>query len=196
MELPNSAARPGATTSTTAKRHQGFLKDLSHLIQSAIALGFFYDLVAHTLNRVYAASTLAGRALTVVQVDQNHALLPTIYGEPGRIGIELCKAILEPGGGVSGDSICVVIVVCLLLAVVAYYILDWVCDKQWVQEPVQIKECWEELVWWKPWTWIWVVVCTVKEIFRWVLKIICRWRKIAIFVLVVVCIVAGVIIAA
>ena len=69
--------------------------------------------------------------------------------------------------------------------------LELICSWEWVQEPTQVEECWEEVTWYKPWSWGMAIVCTLVEVLKWVLKQICKWKKVLVIVLVITCIISG-----
>ena len=85
--------------------------------------------------------------------------------------------------GFAGD----LLLACLALGFVTYLVLVFVCAREWVQEAVDVEECWKEKDWWNPFHWVWVFVCVVKEVLRWVLKLICRWKEVLVTVAVISC---------
>ncbi|MGD8326580.1 MAG: hypothetical protein PVF65_06665 [Sphingomonadales bacterium] len=92
------------------------------------------------------------------------------------------------------DPLTEIIIFCIITGVLTYIVLKYVCSEQWVQEPVNVKKCWEEITWWNPWSWIKSIVCTVVEVLKWVLKLICGWVEALVIILVVACIVISAII--
>lgn len=158
------------------KDGRGFVSDLSRAIGALVALGTLYSLVVDVLNKVALLVTGRFRGMTAEQVS-----------DAAPVAAPLIKVILP-------DPVAEVIIACIVVGVIVYYVLKWLCQEQWVQEPVQIKECWEEVKWYNPWSWVKAIVCTVKEVLKWVLKVICGWVWVAVIALVVICIVVVLII--
>lgn len=125
------------------------------------ALGLVYNVIAHSVNSVYGVFTKGVTAL------------------PELFSLSLSPSFL-------GDYL----LACLAIGFVTYIVLVLICSSQWVQEPVEVEECWKEKDWWNPFHWIWVIVCTIKEVLKWVLKWVCKWKEVLITVAVIVCIVA------
>lgn len=86
------------------------------------------------------------------------------------------------------------IIACIVTGVLTYIVLKWVCESQWVQEIVEVEECWEEVRWYNPFSWFVAIVCTVVEVLKWVLKQICGWIEILIVILVVTCILVAILV--
>jgi len=80
-------------------------------------------------------------------------------------------------------------IVCIVVGVILYIVLKYLCAQEWVQERVQIKECWEEVKWYNPFSWFKALVCTIVEVLKWVLKTICKWTEVFVTILVITCIV-------
>ncbi len=158
------------------RRRRGFASDLSQLLQAGVGLLFLYSLIAHVVNEAYA---LLWRTKMAVPAAAAAGPLATLVG----VRIPLPNPLAE------------IIIVCIVLGVVTYYVLQWICQQEWVQELVQVEECWEETTWYNPWSWVEAIVCTVKEVLKWILKLICGWIWVAVIGLVILCIILGIIIA-
>jgi|GEM_PF-2186210 len=138
-----------------------------HLLEISAAFFMLYSLFAEVVNKV--AIAFAGAVTAPLAV---------------LVGI----AIPLP------DPIAELVIICIITGVITYVVLRYVCSEQWVQEPVNVRKCWEEITWWNPWSWVKSIVCTVVEVLKWVLKIICAWVEALVIILVVLCIVVGIII--
>lgn len=92
------------------------------------------------------------------------------------------------------EPVATIILVCVITGTITYLILKEVCEEEWVKEKVKVKECWEEVKWYNPFSWVKAIVCTVKEVLKWVLKQICKIKEIFVTILTIACIVAGIII--
>lgn len=149
---------------------------LVKLAKELVALGMLYALAAHTVNKAYLLFSGAYKTMTLSQIA---AAAPV--AAPGII-IPLPDPVAE------------IVLICIIGGIITYLILAWVCSEEWVQEPVEIEECWEEVEWYKPWEWVVAIVCTVVEVLKWVLKQICEWKEVIVSVLVIICIVVGIII--
>lgn len=153
-----------------------FRKNLSELAQSLFGLGLLYAFIGGIINHAYKAFT----------GDINTTLVPM----SAEIKFDFCKEQVLEWGDVMG-TICGVFVVCTITVFLIWLILEWICNREWVQEDVEIEECWEEITWYNPWTWVKSIVCTTKEVLKWILKLICKVRKVLIWIIFIVCIVAG-----
>ena len=104
------------------------------------------------------------------------------------------QSMLAHGAGAIGvvvtlpDPVAEILIACILVGVLTYIGLSYVCESEWVQETVRYEDCWKEKDWWNPFHWVWVLVCVVKETVKWVLKQICGWKEIFAIVLTLVCI--------
>ena len=133
------------------------------------ALALLYNLIAHSVNSVaMAISPQAGPA--------------------GLHGAPVLQPLVELVITVP-DAVFWPIVACLAAGFLAYLALEWVCNTQWVQEPVQVEQCWEEVRWYNPLSWVLALVCTVVEVLKWVLKQVCGWKEVVVIILVVICII-------
>jgi len=92
------------------------------------------------------------------------------------------------------DPLAELIIACIVIGVLTYIVLKWVCESQWVRETVEIEECWEEVKWYNPFSWFVAIVCTIVEVVKWVLKQICGWVEALVIVLVILCIVISIIV--
>lgn len=92
------------------------------------------------------------------------------------------------------DPLAEAIIVCIVTGVILYVVLKYICSQEWVQEEVEIKECWEEIKWYNPWSWVKAIVCTIVEVLQWVLKTICKWTEVFVTALVVLCIIISIIV--
>jgi hypothetical protein len=151
-----------------------FVKSVSEIIQASIIFGFLYGYIADVVD--HARVILGGSAT-------DHMSQSVQRG----IGVKICSAVLQEGSDIFRIP-CGLLIVCVVTAVILYYILEWVCNQRWVQEETSFKECWEEIVWWNPWSWVKTLVCVVKEVTRWVLKVVCYARKIIIWGTALVCV--------
>ena len=151
-----------------------FIKSVSEIIQATIIFGLLYGYIGGVVDH---ARAILGRA------PMNQLGETTQRG----IGINICREVLHEGSDIFKVP-CGLLAVCIITAVILYYILEWVCSQRWVQEETSFEECWEEIVWWNPWSWVKTLVCVVREVTRWVLKVICYVRKIVIWGTALVCI--------
>ena len=159
-------------------RQSGGLIQLWRLAELFVAFTALYSLIAGVLNRIVTlASGAAGEMAT------RDALAAAPVATPA-IGISIPLP----------DPVAELVIVCIVLGVITYVVLKWLCHEEWVQETVEVEECWEEVKWYNPWSWVVAIVCTVKEVLKWVLKQICGWVEVLVSVLVVACIVVGIII--
>ena len=154
-----------------------FVTDLWRLAQLFVALWLLYSLAAHTLwlaSQVITgqAKALGGGALAAA-------------GPAGAISISI------PLPGYLAEWI----IGCIVLGVITYVVLTWLCQSQWVQQPVNVQQCWEEVQWWNPFSWFVAIVCTVVQVLKWVLQQICKWVEVVVILLVVICIVVSIIAA-
>lgn len=151
----------------------GFWWDLVHIGQGLFGLSLLWDLFAGTINQV---STLA----------LGTQYLPMVWNfivwEEG-----LCEIIIGP-------EICGVLKGCFYIAGLAYLTTKLLCWTEWVKEEIKWEDCWDEISWKNPWSWIKTVVCVTKTIIRWVLKQLCDYIDIFVVVFVVVCIIAGLVV--
>jgi hypothetical protein len=151
----------------------------------------------HFINEVWRLAVLftAFTALVSLIADVYHKLSVLFAGPPdGMTELEALAAAPAVAQLVSvsiplPDPLAELFIACIFTGVLTYIVLKWVCESQWVQEPVQVKECWEEVTWYNPFSWVAAIVCTVVEVLKWVLKQICGWVEVLIVTLVVICIV-------
>lgn len=155
-----------------------FMADVWRLAQAGVALGALYSLVAHVVNMAYLLFTGGAEGLTVRQI----AAAEPVWSAFIRIIVTVPDPIAE------------VVILCIVLGVITYVLLKYVCESEWVQETVEVEECWEEVKWYNPWSWVKAIVCTIVEVVKWVLKQICKWVKVVVTVLVIACIVVTLII--
>jgi hypothetical protein len=146
------------------------------LTQLSVALGVLYSLVIQVANE--ATTLLAG---TSGQASAHAHLTAAPVASP------LIRVVWD-----LPDPLAEVIIVCIVTGVVTYFVLSWVCSRQWVQEKVSVEKCWEEVRWYNPFSWFSAIVCTVVEVLKWVLKLICGWTWVAVLGLVITCIALGV----
>lgn len=92
------------------------------------------------------------------------------------------------------DPLAEFIIFCIVTGIITYFVLKWICGYEWVQEKVKIKECWEEVKWYNPFSWFVAIVCTIVEVLKWVLKWICKWVEVLVVILVITCIVVAILI--
>ena len=146
------------------------------LMKEIVALGMLYSLAAHAINKAYLLFSGAYETMTLNQVA---AAAPVLW-----VGITIPLP----------DPVAEILLICIIGGIITYLILAWVCSEEWVQEPVEIEECWEEVKWYNPFSWVKAIVCTVVEVLKWVLKQVCGWKEILVTILVVTCVVVGLII--
>ena len=149
--------------------------DVWRFLQLTVALGSLYTLLMRVINKGYLLFSGAAKDMTTSQIVSAQPV-----AAPG-ITIGLPNPIAEAA------------IVCIVVGVITYIALKFVCKSVWVQEPVQVKKCWEEVKWYNPFSWVVAIVCTIVEVLKWVLKQICNWVEVLVTVLVIACIVITVI---
>ena len=92
-------------------------------------------------------------ALLTLTAFGNHVLMQTNHAthliadyESSGISISitwqfLCRVLPPP--------ICTIIL-CVIGGIMVYAVLKEICTEEWVQEPVQVEECWKEVKWYNP----------------------------------------------
>ena len=162
------------------------------------------SLVRHTITEFWRLALLLTGFATlyslIINVVNGVAMLVT--GVP--VGMPKSAALMEPAvatpivGVAVGlpEGVAEVAIACIILGIITYVILEWLCQQEWVQEPVQIEKCWEEVQWYNPWSWVVAIVCALVWGLAWVLKTICGWVEVVVIVLVLACIIVGIIIIA
>ena len=158
-----------APSARPGQRHPGVLVDLWRFTQLGVGFYALYSMVAHVASSIGALAA-----------DQPAA---RVVGAPG-ITVTLPDPLAE------------IIIACIVTGVLTYMLLKYLCQTEWVQEPVEVKKCWEEIKWYNPWSWVKAIVCTVVEVLKWVLKQICGWVEVLVVILVITCIIVGIIIVA
>lgn len=156
------------------RQRANFATEFWQLIQVSTGLFLLYSMIAEIVVNL---STLIGGT----SANQTAAVAPAV-------GVSVTIPLPDP--------IAELAVVCIVTGVITYLVLKYLCKEEWVQESVQVEECWEEVKWYNPWSWVKSIVCTVKEVLRWVLKQICRWVEIIVVILVITCIIVGIIVLA
>ena len=147
-----------------------------HLAELIVAFGSLYSLAMHVINKSYLLLSGAARDMTLNE-------------------IAAAAPVAAPGLTVTlPDPLATIIITCIVIGILVYVILTYLCEQEWVQEPVQIEKCWEEVTWYNPFSWVTAIVCTFVEVLKWVLKLICDWVPWIVIVLVISCIVIGIII--
>jgi len=165
------------------------LRNVVRFVQLAIALAVPYSLVVHILNGYYLLFTGRAKGMTPDELMHAHPVAVPILNVDD--GFKICGTIIP-------HEICAVIVVCVFLGVITGYVLQYLCQQKWVQEPEHFEECWDcDCDWWNALCWlacgIGGVLCTIIEVIRWVLRWICGWVWYVVLILVVVCSVAWII---
>jgi hypothetical protein len=162
-------------TERRAEEGYGIGWDLVHLGQGLIALSLVWDLAAHAVNEIARLALDTG-------------LLPLI-GLLDAIG----NAIIRPGFCEVSASplLCLVFQQCIVTGFITYTVVKLVCWTEWVKEEIHWTVCWEEFVWYNPWSWVKTLVCVIKTAIRWVLKTICKWIEYVVLVPVIVCAIGG-----
>jgi len=154
-----------------------FVTDLWRLVQLFVALWLLYSLAVHTLW--LASQVVSGQAKAL-----GAGGLAAAGPVAGAIGIK----IPLPG------PLAELIITCIVVGVITYVVLKWLCQSQWVQQPVNVRKCWEEVQWWNPFSWFVAIVCTVVQVLKWVLQQICSWVAVLVTILVIICIVISIIV--
>lgn len=171
-------------------KEHGFMKGTSlgklftevwQLFQLLVVYALVYSFLIDVVNKAYLLFSGRTREVYLSHFSESNAVANPIIDI--GIGIEIAGLPDWLVNGVLG------VLICIVVGYITYKILKEVCEEKWVQEPVQIKECWEEVQWWNPWSWVVAIVCTVKEVLKWVLKIICSILEILIIIAVILCIV-------
>lgn len=153
-----------------------FTIEVWRLLQLGVAFGALYSLVMHVVNKSYLLLSGAAQEMTMRQVAN-------------------AAPVAAPGITVTlPDPVAEVVIVCIVLGVITYVVLKYLCKSEWVQETVQVEECWEEVKWYNPFSWFVAIVCTIVEVLKWVLKQICKWVEVVVTILVVACIIVTLII--
>ncbi|MEX2161432.1 MAG: hypothetical protein WD751_05905 [Anaerolineales bacterium] len=152
-----------------AKGLRHFVTDVWRLAQVAAVGTVVYSLIAEVVNS--ASALVAGG----------------VAGAAPNLGAMIIVEIpLE-------NPLAGILIGCILLGILTYIGLKFLCSSEWVQEPVDVEECWTEITW-NPFSWVEALVCTVVEVVKWVLKEICKWTEVFAIVLTVVCIVLAVLV--
>lgn len=144
--------------------------DVWRILQLTVALGSLYTMIVHVIHKAYLLFSGAVKDMTMSEVVSSQPV-----AAPGiTIGLP--------------DPIAELIIFCIIMGTLTYIVLKYVCETEWVQERVKIKECWEEVKWYNPFSWFVAIVCTFVEVLKWVLKQICKWIEVIVTVLVIACI--------
>ena len=155
---------------------RGLGRQAWRLAEEFVALFALYSLVVRIINRSYLFFSGEYKTMTLSQV---------VAAEPvTAAGI----TVILP------DPVVEILIGCIVVGTITYVTLKYVCREEWVQEPVQVKECWEEVQWYNPFSWFTAIVCTFVEVLKWVLKQICEWVEEIVIGLVIICIVVTAII--
>lgn len=155
-----------------------FIYDIWKLMQLTVALGSLYTLVMHVIHKSYLLFSGAAQDMTTSQIASSNPV-----AAPG-ISIGLPGPLAE------------IIITCIVLGTITYIILEWLCESVWVQELKKVEECWEEIKWYNPWTWVKALVCVLVWALVWVVKQICKWTEVLTIFLVLFCTVIGIILIA
>ncbi|MEN8134252.1 MAG: hypothetical protein ABFS18_01780 [Thermodesulfobacteriota bacterium] len=155
---------------------KGLGRQVFRLLLEIAALGCLYSLSMHVINKLYLLFTGSYKTMTMMQV-----AAATPVAAPGL-------TITLP------DPVAEILLVCIIGGVLTYAILKYVCSQEWVQEPVQVQECWTEIQWYNPFSWVEAIVCTFVEVLKWVLKQICGYVEVIVTILVIICVIVGIII--
>lgn len=152
--------------------------EIWRLAQLIVAFATLYSLIIHIVNKV---------ALWVTGIPADMTVSDALSAAPVATQLIGVKIPLP-------DPLAEFIIVCIVLGVLTYVVLKWVCEREWVKETVAVEECWEEVKWYNPFSWFVAIVCTIVEVVTWVLKLICGWVGVLVLVLVFLCIIIGVIV--
>lgn len=139
----------------------------------------FLSWLTTTINRLYLVFSGQAAEMTIQQRLYAEPVAPSIIS----IIVQLPDPLAE-----------VILANILFVGFLQYILLSWVCESQWVQERVQVKECWEEVTWYNPWSWVKALVCTFVEVLKWVLQQICGWKEIFVIIQVAICITVAIIV--
>ena len=148
---------------------------LSELTQSAIVLLFLYSYIANIINHAYQ------KFFRTPQTETDNDLLAV------PIKYELCSGSLLEASDIWSE-LCLLAAGCVLAAIILGYIFHWVCSFEWVQKPIEVKECWRDAKSWNPASWIGPLVCTINESLRAVLQLLCRLQVQVVWGLAILCI--------
>ena len=158
-------------------------RDFIRLVQLLIGFQALYALVQHVVSRF--VQTGGG------ELENGHTLangIAFVWLPPFRF-----PPVHPPFGprppAAPWEQLVGDILLCIAAGVITYAILKLVCDEEWVQEEVDFKECWEEIKWYNPFSWVYAVVCTIVKALVWVAKIICKYKEVVVTILVLACIV-------
>lgn len=158
------------------QRHD-LITELWRLLQLTVGFFTLYSLIANVVNKVaLLASGAAGGGAADGMVTAAPVAAPGIV-------VTLPGPLAEIG------------IACIVLGVITYFVLKYLCESEWVQEEVEIEECWEEIKWYNPFSWVKAIVCTIVKALQWVLKTICGWVPVLVTGLVIACVIVSVIIA-
>lgn len=145
------------------------LSSFSHEFTQALSglggVALVYNLVAHAVNSV--SNAVSDNAEPLLEMFSTALAAPSFLGD--------------------------LILVCVATGFVTYILLVLICSQEWVQETVEVEECWKKKKWWNPFHWVWAIVCTIKEVLKWVLKRICEWKEVIVTIAIITCIVAAVV---
>ncbi|NOR58304.1 MAG: hypothetical protein GQ474_07260 [Sulfurimonas sp.] len=155
---------------------RGVLNKIWHLIEASVSLGLLYTLFACVINKFNFL--FSGTSL---EPSVENMMATQLIAAP-IIVIDLPDPLAE------------IIIICIVVGVATYLSLKYVCSQEWVQESVDIEECWEKTTWYNPWSWVTSIFCTIVEVLQWVLKQICEWVEVLVTLLVISCIILGIII--
>jgi len=158
------------------KSSHTILKKTWHLIEASVALGMLYSLFGCVINKL----NFLVSGTTPLSTTSPEMMVPTLVPSLIEINIPIPYPLAE------------ILLICVLMGALTYIVLKTVCSEEWVKEPVDVEECWEEITW-NPFSWIKSLVCTVVEVLKWVLKQICKVVEILVTVLVISCIILGII---
>lgn len=157
---------------------QNTIVSLWRLCVVSIPYFIFYTWLANVVNRLYLLFSGEAATMSSAEVLSSTPILKPIVS----VGIPLPGYLAEA------------LIACVVMGIILYAILDYICNQEWVQEPVEIEECWEEIKWYNPFSWVKAIFCTIVEVLKWVLKQVCKWKATFVLAMVIICGVVSIII--
>lgn len=157
-------------------KEESFKDVFSQFLQGSVGMIFLYTLLINFLNETVTlilALTDKSFELTKTEAAANSPVLPPL----------VTVNITEP------YTVCILSTI--IIGVITYYVLKWLCSFEWVKKRIDIKSCWKEVKWYNPFSWFKALVCTFVHIFIWILQKICKWAWVLVtslvFATVVIC---------
>ena len=142
-----------------------FLREVWELAEGVVAIGLVASFAAHVVQE----ATMRGGERSVA------ATAPITVNVP----------IPVP------DPVIDLILTCVVLGIVTYMVLAWVCSSEWIKKKKKVKDCFKKKKWYNPFDWVRVLVCVFKWVVVKVLQTICGWKEVIVAALVIACVVVG-----